>query len=115
MSIKISREGNQVFRKSDFAKKIKIAACGMALLMLFVVLFSSFYIAVEADHECEDEHCSVCVCIEQCRTTLHQLSGCGMTVLICAAVCILLLKTIRFLQVKFRTETPVSLKIRLNN
>ena len=51
----------------------RIAAGIMGILMLFIVLFSAFYIAAEADHDCTGEDCPICACIQQCENTLHQI------------------------------------------
>ena len=46
------------------ANSRKIAAGIMGFMMLAFVLFSAFYIAAEAEHDCEGEGCPICVCIE---------------------------------------------------
>ncbi len=93
----------------------RVAAGIMGLLMLFIMLFSSFYIAAEADHDCKGEDCPICACIWQCENALHQIST-GITS--CAAVIIffvILPVSIFLFAFLFPQETPVSRKVRLNN
>ena len=49
--------------------KAKRVATGiMALMMLVVVLFSFFYIAVEAGHDCRGENCPICAAFNNVKT-----------------------------------------------
>jgi hypothetical protein len=95
-------------------KNRKIASGVMGMLMLFIVLFSAFYIAAEAGHDCRGEDCPVCACILQCEKTLHQTgegAAPGTAVFILAAF---LFFSILLVTADFPKETPVSRKIRLN-
>lgn len=62
-----------------------IVAGALGILLLIVVLFSSFYLAAEAGHDCVGEDCPVCVCIHLCENTLNQI-GSGTAVLIAVAI-----------------------------
>ena len=89
--------------------------CVMAVMMLMVVLFSSFFIAAHADHECDDRDCPVCACIQQCEKNLR---GAGDGIITGMSVIIPLL--VFFLPVSLPVcsltgDTPVSQKVRLNN
>ena len=53
-----------------------LAAVGVALLLGFQV-FSTVYIAHEADHDCGGEDCPVCVQLQQCVANF-QLTGSGL-------------------------------------
>lgn len=44
-----------------------------AALLVFVMLFSAFYIAAEAGHDCAGEDCRICRQIAVCRNTLNAL------------------------------------------
>ena len=93
----------------------RIAAGIMGILMLFIILFSAFYIAAEADHDCTVEDCPICACVQQCENTLHQM---GDGIASCAAVIIpivFLLVFIFLFAPLFSQETLVSRKVRLNN
>ncbi len=87
----------------------------MGAMMLVTLLFSAFYIACEADHECCGEGCLICACIRQCENTLRGI-GSGteerlsavypvFPVLFAAVLC----------AAAALSETPVSRKARLNN
>lgn len=104
-----------MIRGSRSGKRIEITAGIIILLMLFVVLFSSFYIASETDHECEGERCSVCECIEQCEAVLGHISSCGLIVLAAASAVILVCAVLFSGREVLSASTPVSMKIRLNN
>ena len=82
--------------------------------VLFVVLFSSLYIMLEADHDCCGEDCHICETLENCHATLHQIGSvpvAGSAVIVCAFF---------FIAVNLRearrssNETPVSDKVQLN-
>ena len=93
----------------------KTFAAITAIAMLLVILLAGIFIALEADHDCEGEDCPVCECIEQCQGTLHQLGSVtvtGMAVLF--PILLLIASGIHFVRV-IRRETPVSIKVRLNN
>ena len=93
----------------------KILAVIISVLMAAVLLFSVFYIAAEADHECEGAHCQVCECIEICAGLLQRF-GFGTAHTWVAAASILALITVFFCYEEARSEnTPVTLKVRLNN
>ncbi len=108
----------------------------IGFLMLFTVLFSSFYIFFEADHECRaaspagsaeshdssaashdhsEDNCPICACIRQCEITLHGL-GSSLTrrLAVIIPIFFVLLITFSFVTV-FLEETLVSKKIRLND
>ncbi|MCR4925529.1 MAG: hypothetical protein K5917_04485 [Clostridiales bacterium] len=96
-------------------KRKKIAALIMGIIMLAIVLFSSLYIMVEADHDCVGEHCHICSCIQQCEKILHQISEAVISytaVFVCAVF--LSFSTV-FIISKLQFKTLVSSKIRLNN
>ena len=94
---------------------IKTFAAITATAMLLVILLAGIFIILEADHDCEGEDCPVCECLEQCQTTLHQL---GAVVIsgkaIIFPILLIIVSGIHFVRV-IRKETPVSIKVRLNN
>ena len=97
-------------------EKMKRTAAGIiALMLLVVLLFFSFFIAVEADHDCVGEGCPVCVCIQQCEETLHQIGGgiAFQAAVIVPAFFLFITILISFFGVA--VNTLVSRKIRLNN
>lgn len=102
-------------QRSGLLKTEKITACIIGMMMFFVVLFSVFYIAHEANHDCTGEDCPICACVAKCEKALQRI-GAGAAAK--AAVILpefhvvltpVLLGSFCFLQ------TPVSRKVRLNN
>ena len=96
-------------------KTRKILSLLLALLVLFVISFSSFYIAVEANHECDGHDCPVCFCIRQCEAVISVFSE-GHVKAACAILAFLFFAFA--LKVTFSSsvkETPVSRKVRMNN
>ncbi len=55
-------------------KKKRIAALFLAMTVLFVVIYSALFIAVEADHDCVGENCPICYQINVCQNALKNLS-----------------------------------------
>ena len=93
----------------------RIMAGILGMLMLFIMLFSAFYIADEADHDCTGESCPICACIQQCENTLHQI-GNGIAFQIAIIIPIVLMSVCElFLDCVFPHETLISKKVRLNN
>lgn len=92
----------------------KIVAGALALTMLCSLLFSCFYIAAEADHDCAGENCVICACLAQCESALHRFSSAMhagqnnlMFAFIAVAAAYLTLQA-------FAQDTPVSIKVRMN-
>lgn len=95
--------------------KRRIMAGIIGIMMLFVVMLSAFYIALESGHHCEDEDCPICICIQQCENTLHQLGGVAIIqIAIIIPVVLNLVLAIRY-YARLKQDTLVSQKIRLNN
>ncbi len=97
------------------SKAIKYAAGIMAGMMLVVFLFSAFYIAAEADHDCSGGDCPICTCIRQCENLLHP-SDDGTTAQPAVVVPVVFFLLSAVLPgVVFPQETLVSRKVRLDN
>ena len=95
--------------------RIRITALIMAVMMLLFVLFSSFFIDIHTDHDCTGEDCPICACIQQCENTIRGIgSGIISVSAVILPVFILLLLT-SFGMPSFQWDTPVSIKVRLNN
>lgn len=93
----------------------RIIAGILGILMLFIMIFSTFYIAIEIDHDCSGEDCPICICNQQCENTLRQI-GNGIAIQIAIVVPIFsLLISVFLFTFDFPQETLVSRKVRLNN
>ncbi len=98
-----------------FSGSKRIAAGVMGLLMLVIVLFSAFYVAAEADHDCCGEDCPVCESIQLCEATLRRAVS-GTTAPRAAVVpVVLFLFAVIPATLQVSGETLVSRKVRLNN
>lgn len=100
---------------SSITKVKRIVTGIIAILMLSIVLLSAFFIAHEADHDCCGEDCQICSFLIVCENTLrHAGGGIAATAFIIFSFIILFVSknpAIKFI----RQETPVSIKVRLNN
>ena len=96
--------------------KTKIVSGIIAMMMLLYIVFSTFFISLEANHKCEDEeNCPICVCMQICQNTLHQISD-FTAVAVVSFVPVLLCVGVSFvISDNLVKETPVSYKIRLND
>ena len=97
------------------SNRIRITAGIMAVMMLVVMFVSSFFIAAHADHDCTGEDCPICACIHQCENTIR---GAGSDITVMSAVIIPVLISLLLMSFgvpSFQWDTPVSVKVRLNN
>ena len=93
----------------------KILALLTAAAMLSAVLLAGIFIALEADHDCEGEDCPICICLEQCGAVLNQIGNApvkGSAVLF--SIVLLISSCFHTVRV-IRRETPVTIKVRLND
>ena len=87
----------------------------MAIMVLFVVLFSAFFIANESGHDCDGDDCPICSCMQQCSENL-QLSGIILSAQSAAGLpLVLLFLSLLCFLCSHTQETLVSRKVRLNN
>ncbi len=83
--------------------------------MLLIMLFSSFFIAAHADHECSGADCPVCACIQQCENTIWGMGSGAAAILAVIMPVIIFLRSISMGVPSILWDTPVSTKVRLNN
>ena len=100
---------------SEIIRTKRIAAGIIAFLMLVIMLCAHTYIAAEAEHDCEGGDCPVCACIRQCESMIDQISN-GTRMQLSVLIPLLFLIFLTFLpEYLILAETPVLLKVRLNN
>ncbi|MCR5473984.1 MAG: hypothetical protein K6F28_02150 [Lachnospiraceae bacterium] len=84
-------------------------------MMLVIVLFFTFYIASEADHDCCGKNCPICAIMQQCDNTLHGIgdgiTGSGGA----AAVILFTVIAPAFVVTAASSDTLISRKVRLND
>ncbi|MBO7563530.1 MAG: hypothetical protein J6T40_01605 [Clostridiales bacterium] len=93
----------------------RITAGILGFLVLLILIFSSFYIAVESDHVCCGEHCPVCITLHQCESILKIFHTATEKVDSDVVPLLLLSMVITFVSHFSFSETPVSQKVRMNN
>lgn len=102
-------------RNPDTPKGLRIMAGIMGLMMLVIVLFFTFYIASEADHDCCGKNCPICAIMQQCDNTLHGIgdgiTGSGGA----AAVILFTVIAPAFVVTAASSDTLISRKVRLND
>ncbi len=100
------------YKQNAFLSCMSIILCGM---LLIGVLFSSFYIATEHDHNCQGEDCPICHTVALCENFMSQV-GAGIAILAAVLFTALLLENVAHIfSVVLVSPTPVTRKIRLNN
>lgn len=101
-----SEKHNKVF--NGFALFISMA-------MLVVMLFSAFYITLEATHDCDGDSCPVCAMIQQCENNLNQIGSGLILVAVITGIAYLLSVCVKKADGFFMYPTLVSNMVRLNN
>jgi ABC-type proline/glycine betaine transport system permease subunit len=96
-------------------KKHRIWAVTATVCVIFVMLFSAFYIAEELNHHCTGESCTICCNINLCEQTLKTLTAVSAVVCFSAAI----ICTYCILHAIFQKHeehiTLVSLKVKLSD
>ncbi len=87
----------------------------VGVLMLVFVLFSAFYIAAEANHDCSDDDCPVCACVRMCENTLRGVGGTTRVRSVPVAPVILVFFAAGLVVAAVSHDTLVSRKIRIND
>lgn len=87
----------------------------IAFAVLFVMLYSAFYIAVESNHDCAGENCHICHQISICQTTLKNLSLSVCVAVFVAVFVYIILSNISVYTDFIQNCTLVSLKVKLSN
>lgn len=96
-------------------KNNRILTLLLALIVGFVVMFSSVFTVVEAYHNCEEEHCQVCYQISVCKNTLKTLSDVVVTISAAIALVYSLLTCLFVFITNRQSESLVTLKVKLSN
>ncbi|MBR1730824.1 MAG: hypothetical protein IJ725_00095 [Ruminococcus sp.] len=96
-------------------KRTRIIALLLAAAVLFVMLFSLFVIAAEAQHNCHGDDCPICELVALCENLVKGLS---LTLVIITLIVALALMR-RFCKEDRECgeirNTPVLLKVKLTN
>lgn len=96
-------------------KKMHIGTAAGAVLLVFALIFSVFFVATEADHHCIGEHCPICQQIQTCQTLLEQLSTAHTASAGVAALCFFALLLLLAPQKIIIASSLVLLRVKLLN
>ena len=96
-------------------KRMRFAAvCGAALLIA-PLIFSAFFVAAEADHDCSGDHCTICHQVQICQVLLEQLSTAHAASAAAAVLCFFTLLLAPRPQNAIVVPSPVLLRVKLLN
>ena len=96
-------------------KKKRIISLVVAVAVFFVMLYSTLYIAAEANHDCVGENCPICYQISVCENTLKNLSLAVCAVAFAAAFTYTLCRSISACADVTPSYTLVSIKVKLTD
>ena len=86
-----------------------------ALTLLLWLFSSAHFLALEAGHDCHDEDCPICTCIQICTNMLKNMSNALIEVALVIAFFTVRSYTPYFCEYIRTADTPITKKIRLNN
>ncbi|WP_395549240.1 MULTISPECIES: hypothetical protein [unclassified Lacrimispora] len=96
-------------------KNKKLIARFIALAVLFMLLFSVFFVTAEARHHCIGENCPICLEVQACVQALSTLlTGLSSAVAVFAAAHFFVICVIPVFR-RNPSHTLVSLKVKLTN
>lgn len=95
-------------------KARKHMAVIICISLLLVSFLSPVFIAKHADHDCRGEHCQICGIISHLGNTLKQLGTAVVAIAAVLATAYCLSSTVPLQAISVR-QTPVTLKVQLNN
>lgn len=93
----------------------KITSLTMIIIVFFVVVLSTFYIAHEYHHDCDGDECPICILIEQCENTLKQIKDGISSGFRFIMPLFFVMTQLLYCVTYIISETLVSNKIRMNN
>ncbi len=98
---------------SNRSKRIVSGLLG--LMLLAAVVFCAFFPAMEAHHDCTGDDCPICSVLHLCEENLKQFGAAVLSPAFIVIPAFFSLIVSLFSAPDLMQETPVSMKIRLNN
>ena len=108
-------ENRRVVSRMERKKRNRIAALLLAVTILVIMLYSAFFVAAEADHDCVGEGCPICYQVDACQNTLKSLSLAVCATAVAVAFTYTLCRCISLCTDYAQRDTLVSLKVKLSN
>ncbi|MBQ8133810.1 MAG: hypothetical protein IJ192_05340 [Clostridia bacterium] len=96
-------------------QKRKAVAVLLCMVITFIMLLSSLYVLIQADHDCTGADCVVCLNIQQCENTLRLISSGATIQNVAAALVFIVALVVVLYSFEISTQTPVRQKVRMNN
>ena len=96
-------------------KKNRLIAVLLAVTVVFVVLFSTFFIAENADHDCDGSDCLICNAISICENALKSIVLAAVAVILAAFLSTFTLSKPSLSKRLANNASLVTLKVKLSN
>ena len=97
------------------SKKNRVLAVLLIAAVLFVMLSSACYIAIETNHDCVGEDCPICYQISVCEHTLKSVGQAVLVVILAAFIGTIMFSLPAFAKRPAYRTSLVSLKVKLSN
>ena len=94
-------------------KRNRRIASVLALMVVFVMLFSAAFVIAEADHDCIGEDCPICHQIYICENTLRSVGFAAAAVIFAVFSSLFLITLPVFAKKQACNTSLVSLKVKL--
>ena len=96
-------------------RRLRLMTACLALLCVFLMLFSSFFMSFHASHACPGENCPICARLDTCEKALKSVaaavSALALALLCCGIAALPPLPLFREMQ----RPSPVALRVKLSN
>jgi len=91
--------------------------CKFLLVSLFVlaVISSSVFIILEAGHDCSDEVCPVCMCLNICSNNLKFITLTVINIVLCGLLLLSQVKKFYPVKIIYANSDLISLKVKLSD
>lgn len=94
--------------------KKRVLAVLLAVILPVILFFAVSLITENLEHDCTEEHCPVCECMQLCQSLLRQ-TGAGLLPVICLVFAFFAAyEVILCFSAEFLPHNLITLKIRLN-
>ena len=97
------------------SKKNCVLTVLLAAAVLFVMLFSAFYIAIEVDHDCVGEDCPICYQISVCEHTLRSVGQAVLVGTLAVFIGVFMISLPALAKKQAYNTSLVSLKVKLSD
>lgn len=85
-----------MIRSECFSKKQQgRKASALVLVLLFSILFTAFFAAVEAGHDCIGDDCPICASLMECGEIIQRMKNSLPLVAVCVLICSLWIPALR--------------------